>query len=99
MSRTWSGIKTTAAVGGCLSNLSHKPILSNTGARGSSTNRSPSDSTNVEVTTGCQSSSGFQNACLARQIQSPAASSRIPTERLGVFKNKSPDGLLKSYLT
>jgi predicted N-acetyltransferase YhbS len=38
------------------------------------------------VTTGCQSSPDFQKGCLARQIQSPGAKSRIPTDCSGVFK-------------
>ena len=72
-------LKTTAAVGGYRSSLSQRPILSRVGASGSSTSRSPLDSTKVEVTTGCQSAPASQNGCLARQIQSPGAKSRIPT--------------------
>src|SRR5437016_4230690 len=83
MSRTWSGIRTTAEVGGALVEPFPQSDVVQVGARGSSTSRSPPDSTKVEATTGCQSSPAFQNGCLARQIQSPGAKSLMPTDNSG----------------
>src|SRR5438876_11689846 len=71
-------------------------MLYRVGARGSRTSRSPPDSTKVEVTTGCQSAPAVQNGCLARQIQSPGAKSRIPTCSSGGF-NRLPQ-TAQSYL-
>src|SRR2546426_8966794 len=79
MSRTWSGMMTAPTVGGRSSSRLHASEASAGGARGSKTNLSPPHSTYVDVTTCCQSASGFQPGCSARHIHRPAAKSLSST--------------------
>src|SRR5262249_43826785 len=80
--RTWSGLSTTAAVGGRASRR-FQTLSSAGGASASRTSVSPPDSTQVQATRGSQPCPAFQWGCSRRQIHRPGAMSRISTGDCG----------------
>src|SRR5205823_10488476 len=92
-SRTWSGLRTTAIVGGFASSRSQASEPSG-GPSASSTATSPPLSTHVQVTTSGQSSSGRQPGRASRQIQSPGATSWI-SAGIGLAAAVALDGVLQ----
>ena len=80
-SRTWSGLRTTAAVGGLASSRSHTASPGSVGAIGSSTRTSPRDSTQVEVTSGSQSDPGPKRGARPARATGRGATSRISAPR------------------
>src|SRR5438128_1167658 len=72
-------MSTTTAVGGRASSRSQTALASGGGMSGSRSSRSRPRSTQVHVTTGCQSSSAVHAGCRTRQIQRSGPRSRTLT--------------------
>src|SRR5579862_9672931 len=83
-SRTWSGFRTTASVGGFASSRCQTSTASSGGASASSTATSPPVSTTVDVTGGGQWARASQSGCATRQIQRPGATSTTASGRAEV---------------
>src|SRR5215213_248830 len=87
MSRTWSGLSTTASVGGPASKRDQRPSSAG-GASASRTATSPPDSTTVDVTGGAHSCSGVQSGWSRRQNQRPGATSTISAAIRAAFEER-----------